>query len=78
MIKEKIMDSRTPYKYIVIIKNGLDWRLFGNFEIMCEFMGLDPKILQSHLKKRPVYTAYEFTVFKVQEESMIRNRGYHS
>lgn len=78
MAIEKIIDKRSPYKYMVIIKNGLDWRLFSDFPLMCEIMGLDQDIVRNYLTKRGFYTGYEFTVFRVQEESKTRHRGYYT
>jgi hypothetical protein len=78
MLKERVIpDSRTPYKYMVVINNGIDWRLFKDFDTMCTLMGLDPKILTNHFKKRGSYTGFDFTLFRVQEENAIRNRGFH-
>jgi len=69
--------NRIPYKYMVIIENGRDWRLFSDYDTMCEFMGLDKYLLAKHLESRSFYTAYNFTVFRVQEENKLRHRGYH-
>jgi hypothetical protein len=77
MLKEHIADKRTPYKYMVIINNGLDCRLFKDLDVMCDCMGLDKKILTKHFEKRISYTAFDFTAFKAQEETSVRNRGYH-
>jgi len=73
----RIIDRRTPWKYIVIIRNGEDWRLFSDFKLLCDLMGLDDVILTRHFENRGYYTGYEFTVFRVQEESATRNRGLH-
>jgi hypothetical protein len=75
--KMRILDKRSPWKYSVIIRNGEDWRLFSDFTLMCDLMGLDPVILSRHFESRGYYTGFEFTVFRVQEETSTRNRGLH-
>ena len=65
----KITNLRTPYKYVAIIKNGVDWRLFSDIKICCELMGLDEKIIQKHFDKVGYYTGHDFTIFRVQEEN---------
>lgn len=77
---EQLKNSRgvsIPYKYMVIIENGEDWRLFNDYSTLCEFMGLDEVLLKKHFEKWSFYTAYNFTVFRVQEESKTKHRGYH-
>jgi hypothetical protein len=74
---KKIFDKRSPYKYMAIVRNGLDWRLFKDMNILCELMGLDPDIAQKHFDKKGYVVGYEFTVFRVQEETATRHRGYH-
>lgn len=78
MVVRKVSDKRSPFKYMVIIKNGLDWRLFSDLPIMCEIMGLDDDIVRKYINKRGFYTGFEFTVFRVQEENKNRNRGYYT
>ena len=74
--KARSLDKRSPWKYIVIIRDGEDWRLFSDFDMMCKLMGLDDVIMTRHFEIRGYYTGFEFTVFRVQEESPTRNRGY--
>jgi hypothetical protein len=74
---KKIFDKRSPYKYIVIIRNGVDWRLFKDLDLMCELMGLDPDIAKKHFEKKGFMVGYEFTVFRVQEETDTKHRGYY-
>lgn len=80
MEKQKLKSSRgvsLPYKYMVVIDNGKDWRLFSDYSTMCDLMGLDEVLLKKHLETRSFFTAYNFTVFRVQEENKARHRGYH-
>jgi hypothetical protein len=74
---QKIFDKRSPYKYVAIIKNGIDGRLFRDFDLMCELMGLDPDIARMQFEKRNFVIGYEFTVFRFQEETSTRHRGYY-
>jgi len=72
------VDGRSKYKYVVIIKNGTDWRLFSDIDLMCELMGLDKVVLGKYFELRGYYTGYNFTVFRVVEETFTRHRGMYN
>ena len=70
-----IRGSKSSYRYLVIIRDGEDWRGFDNLELMCELMGLDPKLTDKFLNEKGYYIGYEFTVFRYIPETRTRNRG---
>ena len=77
MVKAK---RGVPYKYIVIVKDGLQVFLFGGdgaYELMCDCMGLDKKIVKTFLDRRGYYTGYDFTVFRTIEQTRERNIGVY-
>jgi len=64
-------------KYIAIIKNGLDWRLFDSPDMCSKLMGLDKTALVNHCDHKGYFSGVDFTIFQVTEETEYHNRGYY-
>ena len=71
-----LRDRRLPFRYFVVIRNGEDWRMFDDLDLMCELMGLDKGVVVRFFDERGYYTGFEFTVFRVQSESGTSHRGH--
>ena len=67
--------SRSSYRYFVVIRNGEDWRGFDSLDLVCDLMGLDPKLTERFLDEKGYYSGYEFTVFRYVPETRNKHRG---
>ena len=69
--------KRPRKKYVAIIKNGLDVRLFDSLDLCCKCMGLEKSALINHCDHKGCFSGIDFTIFQVPEESEYWNRGYY-
>ena len=76
LVINQTFNKRIPFRYMVIIRNGEDWREFDDLDLMCDLMGLDKTITKRHFDLKGYYTGYEFTVFRVRPENKSSHRGH--